>query len=351
MDATTSINKTDWAQSKSFSSAPSRSGVEDDGYPLANRLVLPAHSDEIDGAVVEDGAAAVEVRVAVRIAQMLKVESNTFRCTFDLELSWRDDSFRPVVDKAVPFASIVWSRHFRPKWFLANCVELHSLEADAPGTYALAPDPDTRAPVVRQTRRVVGTFFEPFALRRFPLDVQGLSICVASTSPLGRVTFVDALASSFDASPFAPKLAEWIFLVRDAPNLALSDRTPYTSVVVQEDASRAKPRSVFVARMPVRRKAGYYLGNVVPTYFTIVVFGWMGYANDTADAANRLNYLAALLLSVIAFKFTWKEKLPRVLFGASASFFGSMLVIASWFPSASSSSSALAASCCHTGVT
>ena len=149
MDATTSINKTDWAQSKSFSSAPSRSGVEDDGYPLANRLVLPAHSDEIDGAVVEDGAAAVEVRVAVRIAQMLKVESNTFRCTFDLELSWRDDTFRPVVDKEVPFASIVWSRHFRPRWFLANCVELHSLEADAPGTYALAPDPDTRAPVAR----------------------------------------------------------------------------------------------------------------------------------------------------------------------------------------------------------
>ena len=107
MDATTSINKTDWAQSKSFSSAPSRSGVEDDGYALVNRLVLPAHSDEIDDADVEDGVPALEVSVAVRIAQMLKVESNTFRCTFDLELSWRDDTFRPVVDKEVPFASIV----------------------------------------------------------------------------------------------------------------------------------------------------------------------------------------------------------------------------------------------------
>ena len=72
------------------------------------------------------------------------------------------------------------------------------------------------------------------------------------------------------------------------------------------------PRSVFVVQMPVRRKPGYYLANVVPTYFAIVCFGWFGFGNDTSDSANRLNYLAALLLAVIALKFTWKEKLPRV---------------------------------------
>lgn len=57
---------------------------------------------------------------------------------------------------------------------------------------------------------------------------------------------------------------------------------------------------------------GYYLANVVPLYFVIVAFGWLGFANDPTDNANRFNALIALLLTSTAFKYVYKETLPRV---------------------------------------
>ena len=64
--------------------------------------------------------------------------------------------------------------------------------------------------------------------------------------------------------------------------------------------------------MPVRRRVGYYLVNVVAVYFCIVAFGWLGFANATDDTGNRFNFLAALLLTPVSFKYLFKERLPKV---------------------------------------
>ena len=52
----------------------------------------------------------------------------------------------------------------------------------------------------------------------------------------------------------------------------------------------------------------------MPLYAFLVAFGWVCYADDSFDAANRLNYLAATVLTGTAFKYTYKENLPRVHF-------------------------------------
>ena len=73
-----------------------------------------------------------------------------------------------------------------------------------------------------------------------------------------------------------------------------------------------RSHSVFVARMPVKRKTGYYLTNIIPIYFIIVVYGWLAFGNlSEEDNQDQLNFLASLLLTMVSFKFTYRETLPQ----------------------------------------
>ena len=297
--------------------APAGAMSEDDGYPFSPSLLRLPMGDPRYPDVNAAGASspALEVRVAVRIHQILAIGAvaNTFRCAFDLLLEWEDETFAPVLRRERPFGAIEWRRHWRPRWSLLNAVEIAYLADDSQAHLAVAAHRDTGRCVVRQTRRVVGTFFEHMALAAFPLDVQALSLVVACEMPQAAVRFVDGGGSTFDGSRWAPKLAEWVFLARDAPSLPLAERTPFTRTETQSDAaSLDAPRSLFVAQMPVRRRVGYYLVNVVAVYFCIVAFGWLGFANATDDTGNRFNFLAALLLTSVSFKYLFKERLPKV---------------------------------------
>ena len=70
----------------------------------------------------------------------------------------------------------------------------------------------------------------------------------------------------------------------------------------------------FVAQVnqPVTRRVGYYVYNVVPIYFIIVGFGFFTFGNEIDDWGNRLNAQIALLLTATAFKYSYKDVLPRV---------------------------------------
>ena len=279
-----------------------------DDYPLKVDLALPRTAKvwDVGGAsAAKTCTRALPVRVSARITQILNVgrPMNTFRCAFDLTLEWEDRTFAPVLENAVPFARVDWARHWRPRWSLANLASEMHLEPLSASCFALRHDPNTLQPRVRLTQRVSGTFFEPFSLRRFPFDVQSLTVAVACDESQSKVVFVDAMESTLDTGPFSPRLAEWLLLRRDTGSL--DQRTPFTKVLTQQDGSRPFPFSVFVARMPVKRKTGYYLSNIVPIYFIIVAFGWLAFGN-ALDVGNSLNFLASLLLTMVSFKFTYR---------------------------------------------
>ena len=305
----------DWQPRKANAWSPK------DDYPLKLQLGLPRHPKEWStscAAADKTCKRPLEVRVSVRITQILNVgrPMNTFRCAFDLTLEWEDATFKPVINNKVPFDQVDWARHWRPRWSLANLASEMHREPLSSSCFTLHPNPDTLAPRVRLTQRVAGTFFEPFSLRRFPFDVQSLTIAISCDEPLSTVVFVDAKESTLDAGPFSPRLAEWLLLRRDTglqANLPMDKRTPFTEVLTQQDGTRDFPFSVFVARMPVKRKTGYYLTNIIPIYFIIVVYGWLAFGNlPEQDNQDQLNFLASLLLTMISFKFTYRETLPKV---------------------------------------
>ena len=48
----------------------------------------------------------------------------------------------------------------------------------------------------------------------------------------------------------------------------------------------------------------------MPIYFIIVAFGWLAFGN-APDVGNSLNFLASLLLTMVSFKFTYRDSLPK----------------------------------------
>ena len=170
-----------------------------------------------------------------------------------------------------------------------------------------------------------GEFFEHFELRTFPFDLQSLSVRVRAREEPTCQTFCfpshdgrngrrkssvyfegkRMKFSSFSGS--ANIIPEWEYVTDERVNtLCHIEKAPPGS-------KYAKVRhNVFVFNQPVNRRAGYYMCNVVPLYAFLVAFGWMCLADDLVDSANRLNFIVALVLTSTAFKYTFKENLPRV---------------------------------------
>ncbi|GMH80098.1 hypothetical protein TL16_g09732 [Triparma laevis f. inornata] len=264
----------------------------DDDYPLVSaELTFP-----------------ITVKMSVKIVKILNVDtsSNTFFCDFILTCKWEDQSFRPVVEGLVLKESVDMTRHFIPEYDITNLVSLTDGTVIDP-VFDFYRRKDSNVVRVIMKQRFRGTFFEHFELAQFPFDCQSLSVNFRARQDTSKVVFRLAsktkYPSVFSGSRF--KMAEWDYLSPKG--------TPFVKC---EDASRskgaAKPHSFFSFNQPVSRKMGYYLANVVPLYFVIVAFGWLGFANAPEDNANRFNALIALLLTSTAFKYVYKETLPRV---------------------------------------
>ena len=251
----------------------------------------------------------VQVKVSVKIIKILNIDtsSNTFLCDFILTCKWEDNTFLPVASGKVNKSNVDMSRHFVPEFDVANLVSLNSSDLSTEPEFEFYRRKDSNTCRVAMKQRISGVFFEHFELAKFPFDVQSLSIKVRARQDVTKVQW--ALASQkkypsvFSGTRFT--LPEWDYLCPPG--------TPFVRVEdVGSTTSIKQPHSMFIFNQPVSRKIGYYLSNVVPLYFIIVAFGLVAFGNDTADLANRFNALIALLLTSTAFKYIYKESLPRV---------------------------------------
>ncbi|GMH66139.1 hypothetical protein TrRE_jg9555 [Triparma retinervis] len=273
--------------------SPKGSGVPDaSAYPLD----------------IVDPSFPVEVKVSVKIIKILSIDTsaNTFLCDFILTCKWEDNTFLPVASGEVSKSDVDMSLHFVPEFDVANLISHNEGNFSDP-EFKFYRRKDSNTCRVAMKQRISGVFFEHFELAKFPFDVQSLSIKVRARQDIRHVQW--ALASQMKyPSVFSGKrftLPEWDYLCPPG--------TPFVRVEnVGSATSQKSPHAMFVFNQPVSRKIGYYLSNVIPLYFLIVAFGLVAFGNDVHDLANRFNALIALLLTSTAFKYIYKESLPRV---------------------------------------
>eukprot|EP00520_Triparma_pacifica_P010178 CAMPEP_0118631876 /NCGR_PEP_ID=MMETSP0785-20121206/139_1 /TAXON_ID=91992 /ORGANISM="Bolidomonas pacifica, Strain CCMP 1866" /LENGTH=436 /DNA_ID=CAMNT_0006522597 /DNA_START=1302 /DNA_END=2609 /DNA_ORIENTATION=+ len=248
----------------------------------------------------------VKVKVSVKIVKILNIDTsaNTFLCDYILTCKWEDNSFLAVVDGTVQKSDVQMSRHFVPEYDVANLVEVNQ-STNPEFEYYRRKDSNTCRVAMKQ--RITGVFYEHFELASFPFDLQSLSVKVRARQDINTVQFTLAsqtkYPSVFSGTRFT--LPEWDYLCPPGTPFVKTENVGVTT-------GNKQPHSMFIFNQPVSRKIGYYICNVVPLYFLIVSFGLVAFGNDPSDLANRLNALIALLLTSTAFKYIYKESLPRV---------------------------------------
>jgi len=82
--------------------------------------------------------------------------------------------------------------------------------------------------------------------------------------------------------------------------------------VVKVKKKRKWKKSLFTFNLPISRRDGYYLVNVVPLNCLIVLLGWTAFAMEPDVIDQRLTVVFTMLLTSTAFKFVYADSLPRI---------------------------------------
>ena len=184
---------------------------------------------------------------------------------------------------------------------------------------------------------IVGSFWERIELQDFPIDVQELSVTVASRFNCSLVKLVgdplkpsnlhsETLHTFRDQQKF-----QLYTIVTTSEQASYDTDTPLKQVSVSSDmhsgAKRSdskaheidtslytKPskRSKYVATTYCSRRPGYFLMNVYAFNFLITSLSLVIFSIDTDKAPNRITGTFTLILTSVSFKFVSNRSVPTV---------------------------------------
>lgn len=196
--------------------------------------------------------------------------------------------------------SLNWKRQWHPRIKVTNV--LGDLERYDEWTLA---KPGTEYATCYHRMRLKGDFKENLELRDFPVDVQELSIHIASERPSSKVKLIkDAfILSSCDVSEFGDSHEWTLFEHVDSQESELN---------TQEMNSKKFTRSKITLTCHVARKAGYFFWNVALIMFCITSLTFCSFTVDKDSSKDRLGITLTLLLTSVAFKMVVSKSLPTI---------------------------------------
>mmetsp|Transcript_14277 Transcript_14277/g.38485 ORF Transcript_14277/g.38485 Transcript_14277/m.38485 type:complete len:275 (+) Transcript_14277:3-827(+) len=168
------------------------------------------------------------------------------------------------------------------------------------------------------------SFYEILELQNFPFDRQILHIDVSSFRPTKELTF--APFPRRRNKIFGMPISLWDIMSTEDPEKSTricggwcmprsTVRDPQPTIVVPEkDLQTAAddltyPRASF--EIAVERRCEYYLWNVILVVWATVGMSYTIYSIDPADVADRMAITTTLLLTLVAFKFTFVADMPK----------------------------------------
>ena len=249
----------------------------------------------------------------IKITQVNDAEAS-FDVTFLLYQKWIAPELNAAIGGATPgpggefikLEGIVnWSDQWEPKLKFKNAIEV---EMEYERTWVHHRSERNGDAVVWKYQRYRGRFYQYLQLAQFPFDAHDLCIVLDTAWNTSECVLVkrDDVPMSFSGREFG--LSEWEFLDPVSQSGVEVSPTPSGAGRVHLQFSR------FVLAVPVRRLTGYYFWNVFFTAAVLNILCLVGFAlpanRENLDA--RLGIVLTILLSIIAFKFSIMDRLPRI---------------------------------------
>eukprot|EP00808_Paulinella_micropora_P009677 g10113.t1 len=225
----------------------------------------------------------VEVHIGVKFLSILNVNmtEQTFFCDIIIVAEWRHQDPN-------------WS----PRFSIENTVDaeilLDSGVQRVPGSTSW----------MKQTKQVRGDFYEYLELEEFPFDTQELSVVIRSGLPANKVTLLqhDRRHNTMNRSI---KLTEWILIP------GITSEQHWTK---QSQSAKGQSYSTLIIKVRVQRLWKFYLVNIAMIVFflsTASLFGFV-YELSEENISSRMDVNLTVILTVVVFKQSIMEKLPRV---------------------------------------
>ncbi len=159
------------------------------------------------------------------------------------------------------------------------------------------PRPGSNDAVVTCYFNYTGSFLTKMNLKMFPFDYQELTLDFTMlTRELDLIFRLNPMRES-EFNKRNSQMHEWI----------LSHTTE--NFEIQQDN---KHLPVFHITLHCKRRAGYYLINVMIPVLLITALTWLGYSIPSNDLGSRLEAVLTLVLTSVAFKFVVAGHLPRL---------------------------------------
>lgn len=252
--------------------------------------VAPQSSTGIFGST-KDLLAGSLVGIGFEIRQVKDIDcvSMHFWCDFSILLKWYSPDLQAQMAVGREHSKQELQDISVPMFTLANGVGVCQRDHDIS---VFADDPPGVATLESMYSGYLAEFME---LEDFPLDSQELSIVVRLKDPRLSLRVLDQPDCRVIRES-GRELAEWIM---------------YEPEVSVGEENR---RSIFTLRMKVYRKSRYYWINVVCTVGAISALAFGAFIYEADDWYSRSNYVATLLLTLVAFRFVLDGNLPKVSF-------------------------------------
>ena len=255
-----------------------------------------------------------KVYISVQVTKIGEIDTmnERYQALFSLSLRW--------LDKDIDGAAFDPAKHWNPQIYVENIFQ-DIIEQNTHTVERL----DQSVCLVSENRKIRGYFWERLEIQKFPVDVQELSLVLASKLSLSEVILIQdpQIASQMgaDVTNIFVDQQKWhlynLIDISDKPSYDVKNQANLVSIT-KYLAFDLEPRTIekrapkFVATCYCSRKPGYFIWNAYFLIFLITASPLTIFSMDCKQPQFRLNTSFTILLTSITFKWVVNRSLPAV---------------------------------------
>lgn len=251
--------------------------------------------EKLDKLQEADWSPTVDVHIQVSFTKIYDVDTinQRFQAEAIIESKWYDPNIKSMDDQIDP--AKIW----KPELFIENAIN----EAKEEVNYKIIPE-DNNLLMLYEIRKVKGLFYENLELENFPLDVQDLSLLVATKKP-GRIVNLILLQPEVHNLNINNTLDKSMWHMH---NVVFTKRERITREYYY--GKRDYPAVKVTAQ--VFRSAGFFYWNCILPILLVTFASMCPFVLDPKLPQSRLPSTATMLLTTVSIRWIIGRLLPTV---------------------------------------
>lgn len=251
--------------------------------------------DDLDKTQEANWTKTVDVYISVSYTKINDIDTvnQRFQAEAIIECKWYDPSVKSLNDQ------IDSSKIWKPELNFENAI--NDVKEDI--RYRVISDKNDK-PMICEIRKIKGIFWEKLELQDFPLDIQDLTITIATKKSGSRVNFI-LMQPEVHTGKIPNMLDESMWHLHNVV-------TTNKSTLKCEYSYGTREYPIVTVKAQALRSPGFFYWNAVLPIFLITLASLGPFVIDLKIPQSRLPSTATMLLTSVSFRWVVGRLLPTV---------------------------------------